>query len=54
VLAAWLPPYLGHTLDPDIADALSAIVLGVAIMPLVLPWGYLWKTYVTAPGDRWR
>jgi len=24
------------------------------IVPLVLPLGYLWKTYVTTPGDRWR
>jgi hypothetical protein len=54
VLAAWLPPYLGHTLDPDIADSFLGIFLGVVIVPLVLPWGYLWKTYVTTPGDRWR
>jgi hypothetical protein len=54
VLAAWLPPYLGHTLDPDIADSFSGIFPGVVIVPLVLPWGYLWKTCVTTPGDRWR
>jgi hypothetical protein len=54
VLAAWLPPYLGRTLDPDIADSFSGIFPGVVIVPLLLPWGYLWKTYVTAPGDRWR
>ena len=54
VLAAWLPPYLGHTLDPDVADSFWSIFLGVVIVPLVLPWGYLWKTYVTTPGDRWR
>ncbi len=54
VLAAWLPPYLGHTLDPDIADSFPGIFLGVVIVPLVLPWGYLWKTYVATPGDRWR
>ena len=27
---------------------------GIVIVPLLLPLGYLWKTYVTAPGDRWR
>jgi hypothetical protein len=54
VLAAWLPPYLGHTLDADTADSFSGILPGVVIVPLVLPWGYLWTTYVTAPGDRWR
>jgi hypothetical protein len=54
VLAAWLPPYLGHTLEPAIADQFWAIFLGVVVVPLVLPWGYIWNTYVTAPGDRWR
>jgi hypothetical protein len=39
---------------PDIADSFSGIFPGVVIVPLVLPWGYLWKTYVTTPGDRWR
>jgi hypothetical protein len=54
VLAAWLPPYLGHTLDPDIAGSFSGIFPAFVIVPLLLPWGYLWKAYVTTPGDRWR
>jgi hypothetical protein len=54
VLAAWLPPYLGHTLDPDIADSFLGIALGVVIVPLILPWGYLWKVLVSPSGDRWR
>jgi hypothetical protein len=54
VLGAWLPPYLGHALDPDIASSFSGIFPGVVIVPLVLPWGYLWRTYVTTPGERWR
>jgi hypothetical protein len=24
------------------------------IVPLLLPWGYIWQNYVAAPGDRWR
>jgi hypothetical protein len=54
VLAAWLPPYLGHTLDPVIGDSFLSIALGVVVVPLVLPLGYLWKYYVLAPADRWR
>jgi hypothetical protein len=53
-LAAYLPPYLAHTVDPDLADNFVAIFLGVVLVPLVLPWGYVWKNYVIAPGDRWR
>jgi hypothetical protein len=54
VLAIWLPLWLGHRIGPDIADSAFAIFVGVVLVPLVLPWGYLWKNYVTAPGDRWR
>jgi len=54
VLAAWLPPYLGHTVDPDVGDSFVSIFSGVVIVPLMLPWGYVWKHYVLAPADRWR
>ncbi len=54
VLAAWLPPYLGHTLDPDTAGSFPGIFPGPLVVALVLPWGYVWRRYVTAPGDRWR
>jgi hypothetical protein len=54
VLAAWLPLYLAHRVDADTADQFFPIALGLVLVPLVLPWGYIWKTYVTAPGDRWR
>lgn len=54
LLAAWLPAYQGHTMDRDIADSFSGIFPGVVIVPLVLPSRYLWNTYVTTPGDRWR
>jgi hypothetical protein len=54
VLAVWLPLWMGHRVDPDTADSAFSIFLGVVLVPLILPWGYVWKNYVTAPGDRWR
>lgn len=54
VLAAWLPAYLTHTLTPDIAGSFPGIFPGVLVVAAVLPWPYLWKIYVTTPGDRWR
>ena len=53
-LAIYLPLYLGHHVDLDAAENFLSISIGVVIVPLLLPWGYLWKNYVTAPGDRWR
>ncbi len=32
----------------------QAIAAGVILMPIVIPWGYVWRHYVRATGDRWR
>jgi hypothetical protein len=53
-LAVWLPALLHHSLAGDVGDTAMSIVPGVVVVPLVLPWGYVWKNYVLAPGDRWR
>jgi len=53
VLAAYLPPYLARSVDPALANNFIGIFLGVVVVPLVLPWGYVWKNYVLAASDRW-
>lgn len=53
-LAIWLPLWLAHRVDADTADNFLSISLGVVIVPLILPWGYVWKNYVTAASDRWK
>src|SRR5215472_5018145 len=50
----WLPLYLSHRVDADTADNAFAILLGVVVVPIVLPWGYIWKNYVVVAGDRWK
>ena len=29
------------------------ILFGIVVVPLVLPWGYVWRNFVKAPADRW-
>ncbi len=53
-LVVWLPLWLAHSIDADTADNAISISLGVVVVPLVLPWGYVWKNYVVAAADRWR
>jgi hypothetical protein len=31
-----------------------AMAGGVVLDLLIIPWGYAWRHYVKAPGDRWR
>lgn len=54
VLVVWLPLSLAHRVDPDTAESAFSIFVGVVVVPLVLPWSYVWKNYVTAAADRWR
>lgn len=54
VLIVLLPLWTGHRLDADTAANAFPIFLGVVLVPLVLPWRYVWEKYATAPGDRWR
>jgi hypothetical protein len=49
-----LPQYMSGQVPPTWAEDFQAIAVGVVIMPLVIPWGYVWRNYVVAPGDRWR
>ncbi len=38
----------------DVKVSLLFSISFVAIILVVTPWDYVWKNYVTAPGDRWR
>ena len=54
VLSFGLPLWSAGRLDAGTAETMQACLLGVVLVPLVLPWGYVWTQYVRAPGDRWR
>ncbi len=53
VLAFGLPLLLSGQLDPGMTESLINSLIGVVLVPLVLPWGYVLKHYLRAPGDRW-
>ena len=38
---------------PTFAEDFFAIGLIVILLPAI-PWGYVWRHYVTAPAERWR
>ena len=45
--------YSGHV-PPTFAEDFQAITVGVVLMPLAIPWGYVYRHYIQARGDRWR
>jgi hypothetical protein len=54
VAAIGLPLWASGRIDPDNAGTLLDCMVGVVLLPLLLPWRYLIDQYVRAPGDRWR
>jgi hypothetical protein len=57
VLAFGLPLLLSGQLDPNVSfggtETLVNCLLGVVLVPLVTPWGYVLRHYLKTPGDRW-
>ena len=54
LIAVALPLWSAGRLDPATMETVKACLMGVVLVPLVLPWGYVWANYVKKPGDRWR
>lgn len=53
IVAFALPMWAGPGLDAYAAETLFACAIGVVLVPLVLPWGYLFRHYVQAPAAPW-
>ena len=49
-----LPLWADGQLDADNAETFRAVLAGVILVPIALPWRYLIDNYVKRPGDRWR
>jgi hypothetical protein len=54
LFAYGLPQRLAGQMPPTFAEDFPAILFGVILMPLVIPWSYVWRHYVKRPGARWR
>ena len=49
-----LPQWHSGLVPPTFADDLTAISAGVILMPIVIPWGYVYRHYIRKAGERWR
>jgi hypothetical protein len=54
VVAFGLGPWLGGGLDAAKQETLFECLMGVVLVPLAVPWGYVLRKYIKAPGDPWR
>ena len=54
VLAFGLRQWSAGHMPPTWHEDFKAIVGGVILMPIVIPWGYVYRRYVKQPSERWR
>jgi hypothetical protein len=54
LLAFGLPQWSAGQMPPTFAEDFRNIVLGVILMPIVIPWGYVYRRYLRQPAARWR
>ena len=48
-----LPQLIGNRMDAATTEEFTSILFVVVILA-VIPWGYVVRQYLAAPGDRWR
>jgi hypothetical protein len=53
-VAYGLPQWFAGQLPPTFSEDAFNIGVGVILMPLVIPWGYVYRHYFKQPGTRWR
>jgi len=54
-LAAFgLPQLISGVGSPRLGEDIYAVGLGPVLFALLIPWGYVWRNYVTKPAERWR
>lgn len=54
VLAFALPQWSAGQLAPDVQEVLINNLVGIVLVPLAIPWGYVFNQYVKASGDPWK
>ena len=53
LLAMALPLWLAGRIDAATQESIKACLMGVILLPLVIPWRYVIANYVKRPADRW-
>jgi len=54
LLAFGLPQWSAGQMPPTFTEDFRAIAAGVILMPIVIPWGYVYRRYLRQPAARWR
>ena len=54
LIAFGVPQWFSGQQPATFGEDFTNIVAGVILLPIVIPWRYVYRRYVTQPADRWR
>jgi hypothetical protein len=54
VVVIGYPLWRSGQMDADTHETWFACWMGVVIFPIAIPWAYVWRHYLRAPGERWQ
>ena len=54
LLAFGIPQWSAGQMPPTFTEDFQNIAVGVILMPIVIPWGYVYRHYIRQPAARWR
>lgn len=54
MLAIALPLWQANQIDEQTRESIFAVGMGLVIMPVVIPWPYVFAQYIKQPSERWR
>ena len=54
LFAFGLPQWSAGQTPATFAEDFQNIAVGVILMPIVIPWGYVYRHYIRQPAARWR
>jgi hypothetical protein len=53
LIAIALPLWVAHDVDPYTGRMTITCLAAMVIVPLLIPWPYVFTNYLMKPGDRW-
>ena len=54
LLAFGVPQWSAGQMPATFTEDFQNIAVGVILMPIVIPWGYVYRHYIRQPAARWR
>jgi hypothetical protein len=54
LFAFGLPQWSAGEMPATFAEDFQNIAVGVILLPIVIPWGYVYRHYIRQPASRWR